>query len=423
MFFYSLLMVAVFVVGSPYWLYRMATSGRYRAGLGGRLGRVPARLQTGERPVVWVHAVSVGEVLAGLRLIAEMEAALPGYSILLSTTTQTGQELATQRLGAGRVFYFPLDLGFAVRRYLDALRPQMLVLLESELWPRVLAECAVRNIPVVVVNARVSDRSLPRYLSLKRLWRPLLAKVTLFLTQDEENARRLVQVGAPKDRVRSSGNLKYDVSHAGRTALTGRIAPMLIKARLLLAGSTLEGEEEALLAAWPTVFTAVPDAVLLLAPRHPQRFEEVEELLRANVYPFFHCSQLRADEPIFPGTVLLLDTIGDLASMYEVGTVAFVGGSLVDGGGHNPLEPARFGVPVVMGGSYQNFRGIVQAMQDANAIRIVAKHELGATCVALMQDDGGTGERGRTVFAAQAGATARTVQALVDLLGARKGAA
>jgi len=181
MLLYSAMLAVVLVVGAPYWLLRMATSGRYRAGLMGRLGRIPAGLReaVAGRRVIWVHAVSVGEVMAATRLIAELTERLPGWVIAVSTTTETGQKLARERLKGLPVFYMPLDFRFAVRRYLEVLRPEMVVLMESEFWPRLMRECAGSGISIAVVNARVSDRSLPRYLRLRALWRPLLQHVAL----------------------------------------------------------------------------------------------------------------------------------------------------------------------------------------------------------------------------------------------------
>jgi 3-deoxy-D-manno-octulosonic-acid transferase len=223
---YSLVLVAALVLGAPYWLARMVFSakerGRYRAGLAGRLGRVPAELRAAVagRQVVWVHAVSVGEVLAATRLVAELEAALgEGWAIVVSTTTATGQGLARERfgaggVGAGRAFYYPLDFAWAVRAYLDAIKPKLLVLMESELWPRMLVECRRMGIPVAVVNARVSDRSFARGMRVRAVWRRVLGMVGLFLAQSEEDARRLVAMGARAESVRVVGNLKYDVRGA-----------------------------------------------------------------------------------------------------------------------------------------------------------------------------------------------------------------
>lgn len=431
MMLYSLLLLAVLVVGAPYWLVRMATSGRYRAGLWGRLGRVPAGLRAavaGQR-VIWVHAVSVGEVMAATSLIRELGMALPGWVVAVSTTTETGQRLAVERLSGSRlagspVFYLPLDFRYAVRRYLGVLRPAMVVLMESELWPRLIEQCARSGVPVVVVNARISDRSLPGYLRLRRLWRPLLAKVSLFLAQSEESAGRLRRIGAPPERVRVTGNLKYDIRAGGESELTAMLRERLsVEARVVVCGSTLEGEERMLLEAWPAVVAAEPRAVMVLAPRHPYRFEAVAGLVAGSGFGFMRASEFRERPAAVPaGSVFLLDTIGDLASVYSLGAVAFVGGSLVAKGGHNPLEPARFGVPVVMGPSFENFREIVQVMQVHDSIRVVSTVTLAAGLVDMLRNGDGAralGERGRAVFKAQSGATARTVGALMELVEVR----
>lgn len=426
MLVYSALLAAVLVVGAPYWLVRMMTSGKYRAGLTGRLGRVPVGLRSAVagKSVVWVHAVSVGEVMAATALVKELRTALPGWVVAVSTTTATGQKLARERFADLPVFYLPLDFKFAVRRYLDVLRPRMVVLMESELWPRLMMECERDGVALAVVNARVSDRSLPRYLWLRRLWRPLLERVSVFLAQSEENAARLRRIGAPADRVRVTGNLKYDIRVGAETELTALLRSRLsADARVVVCGSTLEGEERMLLAVWPRVVGADAGAVMVLAPRHPERFAAVAELVAASGFACVRASEFRAAPAaigldIAPGSVFLLDTIGDLASVYSLGAVAFVGGSLVAKGGHNPLEAARFGVPVVMGESYENFREIVEAMRERGAIRLVDAGVIGDALVGML-DSGearAMGERGREVFEAQAGATARTMGALMDLL-------
>ena len=209
--FYNLALFAALVASSPWWLWRMATTQKYREGLAERLGRVPSRLRVagaGEKPVIWVHAVSVGEVLAVSRLVQEMEAIFSGYRIFISTTTRTGQELARTRFGAERVFYCPLDLPWAVRSYLNALQPRMLILAETEFWPNLLNGCFRRDIPVIVVNARISDRSWPRYRMLRRLWRPILGRLSRVLAQTETDARRLIALGCDPERVSVSRQLE-----------------------------------------------------------------------------------------------------------------------------------------------------------------------------------------------------------------------
>jgi 3-deoxy-D-manno-octulosonic-acid transferase len=376
------------------------------------------------RKVIWVHAVSVGEVMAATQLIRELRAALPEWVIAVSTTTETGQRLARTRLPESPVFYLPLEFAFVVRRYLRVLRPAMLVLMESELWPNLMEQCTRSGVPMAVVNARISDRSLPRYLKLRRLWRPLLAQISLYLAQSEENARRLIRIGAPADRVRVSGNLKYDVRAAGASLLVSMLREKLPEGSpVVVCGSTLEGEERVLLEAWPAVLAVEPRAVMVLAPRHPDRFSAVAGMVAGSGFAMVRASAFR-EQPvgIEAGSIFLLDTIGDLAAVYSLGAVAFVGGSLVPVGGHNPLEPAQFGVPVVMGESFENFREIVDAMLVHDAIRVVATTALPEALVAMLRnqaDARALGERGQAFFEAQAGATARTVQALMKLLEER----
>lgn len=435
---YSLLLMAVLVVGAPYWLARMVFSskdrGRYRAGLGQRLGRVPAALRAAVagRQVVWVHAVSVGEVLAATRLVAELEAALgEGWIIVVSTTTATGQALARERFGAGRVFFYPLDFAWAVRVYLGVLKPKLLVLMESELWPRMLVECGRAGVPIAVANARVSDRSHGRGLRVKAIWGRVLRRVDLFLAQSEEDARRLVTMGARAEAVRAIGNLKYDV----RAPKASRVAELIREAAagrpIVVAGSTVErtndrglSEDEIAIQAWEGGARRKLGALLVLAPRHPERFGLVESVVVE--FSYRRASDWGTErEDVQPGNesrleVVLLDTIGDLAAVYGIADIAFVGGSLIRRGGHNPLEPARFGVPVVMGPSFENFRDIVARMQAADGIRIVQdKDGLESALVELLRDHEqaqAMGARGRRVFEAQQGATTRAVEALVGMV-------
>jgi 3-deoxy-D-manno-octulosonic-acid transferase len=435
---YSSLLLAVLVVGAPYWLIRMATSGRYRAGLWGRLGRVPAELKASVagKQVVWVHAVSVGEVLAATRLVKELEVALAerwggDWIIVVSTTTATGQALARERFGvgsrgAGRVFYYPLDFAWAVRAYLRALRPRMLVLMESEVWPRMLVECRRTGIPTAVVNARVSDRSFARGAKVRSVWGPMLRLVGMFLAQSQEDADRLRAMGVRAEALRAIGNLKYDVRAPKASPVAEWIRETAAGRPMVVAGSTHDGgnkgslsEDEMVIQAWDATLRQEAGALLVLAPRHPDRFGEVEAAIAKFTYA--RASQKDASaERSGRLEVILLDTIGDLAAVYGVASVAFVGGSLVKRGGHNPLEPAQFGVPVVMGPSYENFRDVVGKMQAATGIRTVRdKDELEGTLVELLTNREAAkamGERGRLVFEEQQGATGRAVEALVGLV-------
>jgi len=425
-FVYNLALLAVLVAGAPWWIWRMATTHKYREGLPARLGCVPAVLRSarGTRPVLWIHAVSVGEVLAISRLVEELDRAFPGHRVLISTTTRTGQHLARQRFGAERVFYCPLDLPWAVRAYIRALRPRMLILAETEFWPNLLIACFRRDISVAVVNARISDRSWPRYRRLRRFWRPLLARLSGVQAQSPTDADRLRALGCRPERVSVSGNLKFDVRAAGQSEISNLLRRLAPAQRFVVAGSTLEGEEAALLAAWPALLAADPNLVLVLAPRHPERFAAVAELLRASGLRVTRRSEWTASSasnlsPLQPGHIVFLNSIGELASVYSLASVAFVGGSLFPTGGHNPLEPAQFGVPIVMGPHYANFRAIVDALRAHDAIRIAPNEQLAPSLIALLADSNGSramGERARQVFEQQSGATARTLRALESLL-------
>jgi 3-deoxy-D-manno-octulosonic-acid transferase len=424
LFFYNLALLVALVVGAPWWLFRMATTQKYREGLLERLGRVRQLKGDGGRPLIWIHAVSVGEVLAVSRLVKTLDAALPEYIVAVSTTTYTGQALARERFGRNRVFYCPLDFPWAVRAYLNALKPKMLVLAETEFWPNMLSGCFRRGIPVAVVNARVSDRSWPRYLRLRRLWRPFLERLSAVLAQSETDADRLKAIGCQPERVSVVGNLKFDVRAAWEADATRILKQVSAGMRLIVAGSTLEGEEAALLAAWPLVLEADPQLVMVLAPRHPERFEAVAALLERSGASWVKRSDWRAQSAdsirtLHAGQIVLLDTIGELASVYSLAAVAFVGGSLIPAGGHNPLEPAQFGVPIVMGPNYANFRAITDDLIAHVAIRITAKEELSGVLIDLLRnrkDAEAMGERARHVFEQQAGATNRCVDALKTLL-------
>jgi len=435
LFFYNLALLAVLVVGSPWWLWRIATTQKYRDGLWERLGwvrvgrdeRIMGRRvgnAVGDRPLIWVHAVSVGEVLAVSRLVKTLDAAWPEYFVAISTTTRTGQELARERFGANRVFYCPLDLPWAVRAYLNALKPRMLVLAETEFWPNLLSGCLRRGISVAVVNARISDRSWPRYRRLRGLWEPFLRRLSAVLAQSQTDAERLRAIGCAPERVSVAGNLKFDVRATEEADATIQLKARGAELRFVVAGSTLEGEEAALLEAWPKVLQADPRLVLVLAPRHPERFEGVAALLERSGLEWEKRSDWRSQKAseltaLKAGTIVLLDSIGELSSVYSLSSIAFVGGSLIPAGGHNPLEPAQFGVPIVMGSNYANFRAIVEDLRAHDGIRITAKEDLAGTLIGLIQDGataGAMGLRARQVFDQQAGATERTVRALQELL-------
>ncbi len=419
---YSLLLFLALIVSTPWWLLQMLRHGKYRTGWGERLGRVPQRLlYDAGGPTIWIHAVSVGEVLAISRVVEELRAQLPGWRIVVSTTTDTGQKLARQRFGESNVFYLPLDLPFAVRPFLQALSPKLLVLAESEFWPNLLHWARLSGAAVAVVNARVSDRSLPGYLRFRKLLQPVMQNVDLFLAQSGEDARRLIQIGAPPDRVHVSGNLKFEVKLPSKSDIVGQFRNTIQREEIgpvIVAGSTLEGEDTLLVEMFRSVVTEYPGAVLVLAPRHPERFNAVADLLASSGLGFQRRSQWDGRK-LIAGGVFLLDTIGELASLYEFADLTFIGGSLVPRGGHNVLEAAQFGKAVLVGPHTENFRDTIEIFRRADALRVVAPPSLTPTVLQLLENHderAALGQRALEVVRSQQGATERTVKGLLGLL-------
>lgn len=376
-FLYSLLLVVWGVLLLPFFLYRSWRRGRRLEGLAERFGRLPASIGPSDGGVVWFHSCSVGETLSLEPLVAALRARLPGSRFLFSTVTPTGRRVAEDRFGAGGVFYFPVDFAFVVRRVLDRIRPAVIVIIDTEIWPNLLAVAKRRGIPVILINGRISPASFPWYRRARPLLRHVLRNYAALLMQSGADAERILAMGAPGDRVRVTGNLKFD-----REA--GSADPALLRdfekgflagaGPLIVAGSTHPGEEAQLLATL-ALLRATPGHAgvrLLLAPRHPERFDEAARL--AGELGFSVRRRSRPD----PGAaeVLLLDTLGELAAVYRHADVVFVGGTLAGHGGHSILEPAAFGRAIVVGPSMENFQAIADAFLARGALcRIPAGEE------------------------------------------------
>jgi len=421
-FLYSVALAVGMLVSLPYWLFQMARHGKYRKGLAERLGRVPSRIQRpaeNER-VIWIHAVSVGEVLGVAGLVEELQRRSPQARIFVSTTTDTGQALARKRFGEASVFYFPMDFRFAIRPYLRALRPRMVVIAETEFWPNFIQLAKRNGARIAVVNARISDRSWPKYRRFRGLLGRLLGNVDLFLAQTAEDAARLRDIGASADRVRVAGNLKFDVVAPDPPAIVESLRKAIAASGagpVLVCGSTVEGEEPLLLKAFENVLVQHPRAVMILAPRHPERFAAVAAVLEQMSIRFWRRSDWNGEN--LTGGVLLLDTIGELSALYALADIAFVGGSLVPRGGHNILEPAQHGVATVAGNHTENFRDIVSLFQGRDAVRIVGPAELPLVLLELLGNDAerrALGQRAAETVRSQVGATARTAGELQELL-------
>jgi 3-deoxy-D-manno-octulosonic-acid transferase len=420
---YTALLAAGLLVSLPYWLMQRLRHGKYRAGLGERLGRIPQRLaDQPARPAIWIHAVSVGEVLAVNGLVAELTKRFTQHRVVISTTTDTGQKLARTRFGAENVFYFPLDFAFAIQPYLRLLRPELVVIAETEFWPNFLRLAHASGARIAVVNARISDRSSSGYRRFQRFLARVLQNVDLFLTQTSEDARRLEEIGAPAERIHVTGNLKFDEPAPAAPPIVASLREAFEQGNtgpVIVCGSTVDGEEPMVLQAFMNVLASHPRAAMILAPRHPERFGEVAKLIEQLGIRFSRRS-LWSGDPIVGG-VLLIDTIGELASLYALADIAFVGGSLVPRGGHNILEPALHCVPIVVGNHTENFRDIVSLFQSRDAVRIVGPAELPPALMELISNPAertALGRRAGETLRSQMGATQRSLRALEKLLRA-----
>jgi 3-deoxy-D-manno-octulosonic-acid transferase len=404
---YSLMLAAALALLSPYFFLKGWRQNKYLHNLRERLGRVPERVRQSEPGTVWVHAVSVGEALAVAPLLKELRARFPGRKLVVSTTTRTGQETAGKRLDCDATFYFPLDFSFACRRLLDAVKPALVVIAETEIWPNFLRQAHRQGARVVFVNGRISDNSFRGY----RLWRfflrRVLAPVDYFLMQTQEDARRIRELGAPAERVAVGGNLKFDLPEPSRPSFLAELENLAQGAPIVVAGSTLAREEEQVLR-----------ILLVLAPRHPERFDDVAGLLERRGLAFIRRSQWRIDGP--QPEVVLLDTLGELAGAYAAATVAFVGGSLVSAGGHNPIEPALWSKPVLFGPSMENFRAIAATLLEANgAFQVSSADEMGILLATLAGNPAAcqrAGQAARAVVERERGATARCASRIAALL-------
>ncbi|MBI2163989.1 MAG: 3-deoxy-D-manno-octulosonic acid transferase [candidate division NC10 bacterium] len=415
---YSLGLGAFFVGGLPVFMAQAILRGKYRRGLPERLGRVPA--WAGPVPPVWLHAVSVGEVMAAIPLARELAGRRPDLPLLVSTVTDTGRNVAEQRLPGKQFVFFPVDLGWAVEPALDRLRPRIVLLTETEIWPNFIRACGARGVPVVLINGRISPRSYPRYRRVRRLFAQVLRGIRLFCMQTPEDAGRILDLGAPAERVHVVGNLKFDLAVTGDPQDGSAVRRMLglpPSRPVLVAGSTHRGEEAPVLEAFHAVRSAVPDITLLLAPRHPERLGEVETLLERTGVAWSRRSRLPASQP---PPVILVDTMGELARLYAAGTVVFVGGSLVPIGGHNVLEPAAYARPVLFGPHMGNFAEMARLfLEQGAAIQVMNADGLAAEILRLLQEPrlaGRMGEAGRGIVETHRGAGRRTLDLLEALL-------
>jgi 3-deoxy-D-manno-octulosonic-acid transferase len=427
---YSLLTLVVFVVLSPYFLYQAVRHKKYVGSLRQRLGYLPVSFNVDGEESIWIHAVSVGEALTARALAADLKVRYPKLRLFVSTTTIAGQQVAKRSLQhADAVFYFPFDWTFIVRRTLSVVKPRVFVMMETEIWPNLLRACRERGVRTVMINGRISSRSYPRYRLVKPFFRRVLAGVDRFCMQSEESGRRIIDLGAEPSRVTVTGSLKFDSLDVPTPTAYGRPRERVLRffrvpahRTVIVAGSTMRGEEAAVLRAFERLKSSIPSALAIIAPRHPERFGEVERTARAAGFVVVRRSELPIDaEP--RADVVVLDTIGELAQLYQVASAVFVGGSLVDYGGHNILEPAIFGRPIMFGPHMHNFREIADAfVTNGAAVQVHSERELEETMLALVTDPvrrARLGAAARALVEANRGAKDKTLAVIMDLLPPR----
>src|SRR2546430_471791 len=423
---YSVLIVTFFVVVSPYLAWQAVRYRKYIGSLRQRFGYLPISFNLDGDESIWIHAVSVGEVLTARALLPELKERYPRLRLFLSTTTMTGQQIARNSLQyIDEVFYFPFDLGFTVNRTLRLVQPRLFIMMETEIWPNLLRACRRAGAKTLLVNGRISSRSSPRYRLGRPFFRRVLTNVERVCMQGEESARRIIDIGAPAERVVVTGSLKFDsLDIPGATPDRGRnrvlrYFRMTPERPVIIAASTLKGEEQPVLEAFQRIRARLPDALLVIAPRKPERFDEVEQLARRGGWRVAAGTGRPVDaEP--RQDVVVLDTIGELAQLYQIATAVFVGGSLVDQGGHNILEPAVFGKPIVFGPYMQNFAEIAGAFLDHEAaIQVRNARELETVLLELLGDPvrrAGLGAAARALVEANRGARGKTMSAIAQLL-------
>lgn len=431
---YNILLAISMLFLGPYYAVRGWRQGKYWHSLRERAGKLPAEISRAlarqNSGVIWIHAVSVGEVLAVESLTAQLRAKHPDKIIVLSTTTDTGQKIAKERLtrAADVFFYFPFDFPHVVKKVFNVLNPDFVIIVETEIWPNFLREARRRNVPVVFVNARISERSFKRLRRARHafsvFFHRVLSSATLYLAQSDADAARLREISAPEDCVEVAGNMKYD-SEPATLSPFGEWLAAQIKSQerwpIVVAGSVVAGEEESVLAAFDVVQRQWRRSLLLLAPRKPANFDEAARLAEQDGWIVARRSQIDTNAPLDENAdVLLLDSIGELAGLYSIADVTFVGGSLVPSGGHNILEPSWFARPPIYGPHMENFRDMAaQYASQGAGIQVRNSTALANAWITLIRDDSlaqRMGEKAKNLAQCNRGATARCLQRIESIL-------
>lgn len=429
-FIYSVLLTVAFVILSPRFLLDVLRRGKYAAGFSQRLGRLPAFDAEG-KPVIWLHCVSVGETQAARPLVDEILEKYPDHKLVVSTITKTGQELAQKLFAekAALIFYFPFDWKFSVRRVLKKIGPQVVLLMETELWFRFLREAHYSGAKIAIVNGRLSERSVNGYMWIRRLMQRVLHYVDLALMQGQDDARRIKELGMKNSRIRVTGNIKFDLAidykEAALTEEFSRRFGVSPDAPLIVAASTHAPEEEIILSAFSKVREYLPNARLMIVPRHPERFNEVYKLISESEFKTVRRSSAPdIDDEL--ANIILLDSIGELRAAFPLAEIVFTGGSLISHGGQNILEPASVKKAIVTGPHTMNFAAIVKEFLANDAvIQLPQTYEsetpekLAEAFTELLRDNKKREKLACNAFLlidTNSGATAKTVEYLKPLL-------
>ncbi len=426
-FFYNFLLNSLLLISTPYLFARSLFDKSFRKSLCQRIGSLP------EYPLqrsIWFHAASVGEVFCSIPLVKRVRAAFPRLPIVMTTMTTTGNEMARKSLPElETVLFFPVDQSLLLRRMIKRIQPGVLLIAETELWPNLLRICGKKNIPILLFNGRISDRSFQHYLSFRFFFRECLKYVALFLVQTEKDRQRMIDIGGPPDKTKITGNMKFDQAFSvlSQEEVTGLAQSLCLKGdeKILIGGSTHPGEEEIICSLFRELKKTSPDLLLILAPRHLNRLEEVEKVLdrerllwvkRTSFHPGQDSSIRKGDRP----EVILLDTMGELAKFYSLGTLIFIGGSLVPVGGHNPIEPLLYKKCVLFGPHMFNFSEISSHLVNAGgAIQVKGKDDLASRLKDLLSDERSCmefGEKGYQFLLHHRGATERMFEEIRPFL-------
>ena len=413
---YDLIFLIFALVYLPIYLFK----GKFHRGFLNRLGILPKHPDL-DKPI-WIHAVSLGEAISVRGLVEELRKVYPNKRFVISTVTSTGNKIAATIAKPGDlVIYLPLDFSFTVRKVIDEINPSLFIIAETEIWPNLISYLYKKGVPVVTVNGRISDASFKGYSAVKFLIKPILGKIRLFCVQTEIDAERLKRLGVRPERIKVAGNLKFDQLALFRGSDYRERLGLAASEKILVAGSTHSGEEEIILSAYKMLLKEFPGLKLLIAPRHPERTADVEKAVLRNGFCALRISQLNSTPPTTynPQPVFILDSVGNLVNFYGAADIVFVGGSLIKKGGHNILEPASLGKPVIFGPHMFNFRDIAKIFLNNNAaIKVETREDLEASVRELLKDGSKAGQLTKNasmVISRNQGATLKIIAAIKSI--------